>query len=62
MATPDDRPEDAPAMAPERVPVAKSNWTPAAPQRALIVAKPRPVGMQAAFRDWMATLSWRAPA
>jgi hypothetical protein len=62
MATPDDRPDDLPAEAPVQAPAVKSSWTPASPQRALIVAPARPTSMQATFRDWMAALTWRAPA
>ena len=62
MATPDDRPEDVPASSTQAVSVAKSNWTSAAPQRALVVVAARPVSLQASVRDWFASLSWRAPA
>jgi hypothetical protein len=62
MATPDDRPDDPPAAAPLPVVAVKSSWTPASPQRALIVAPARPTSMQATFREWMAALTWRAPA
>jgi hypothetical protein len=61
MATPDDRPDDEPTVVPLQAPVLKSHRSPA-PQRALVIVTPRPVGLQTTFRDWMATLTWRAPA
>jgi hypothetical protein len=59
MATPDDRPEDTPAVIAQPL---KTTWTSAAPQRALVVAAPQPVSFQTMVREWMASLTWRAPA
>ena len=62
MATPDDRPDDTPAPSRQARHVAVSAWTPASPQRAIVVAKTRAPSFQSMFRDWMAALNWRAPA
>jgi hypothetical protein len=64
MATPDDRPEDAPSSAPklQSSPSVATAWTAAVPQRALVVSRPRTVSYQSMFRDWFAGLNWRAPA
>jgi len=62
MATPDDRPDDAPVANYQTKQTAISAWTPASPHRAIVVAKPRAPSFQSMFRDWMAALNWRAPA
>ena len=61
MATPDDRPEEsqvAPRTAPRPV------WTSAKPPSTSLVVhrQRRPDTYQAMFRDWVASLGWRAPA
>lgn len=63
MATPDDRPDDAPASVPSTALVTQpGGWQSATPTRALVVATPRAQGLQTSLREWMASLTWRAPA
>lgn len=64
MATPDDRPEDAPSPVPklQASPSVASAWIAPLPQRALVVSRPQAVTYPAMFRDWVAGLNWRAPA
>jgi hypothetical protein len=68
MATPDDRPEDpVPAVATAVAVRTASTWRPAQPARSLsapALSSPasRRTNMQASIRDWMAALTWRAPA
>lgn len=62
MATPDDRPEDIPAVVTKAPEAMATAWTSAQPQRALVVVAPRAATYPAMFRDWMASFNWRAPA
>jgi hypothetical protein len=62
MATPDDRPDESVASRPQAAQPVAAAWTPASPQRALVVVVPRAPSYQSMFRDWVASLSWRAPA
>jgi hypothetical protein len=70
MATPDDQPDDdfnqtrsaavVPVPAPGRP--QRPVWSASSPTRALVVAAPATTSYQTLFRDWMASLTWRAPA
>lgn len=62
MATPDDLPEDVSEKPPAEPAKTVTGWKSVSPGKELVVASPRQAGLPTLFRDWMASLNWRAPA
>jgi hypothetical protein len=63
MATPDDHADTPIKAEPQPAQPATSAWTTALPQsRAVVVTAPRAVKPHWTLREWMAALTWRAPA